>query len=96
MFSIASPTVYAQSDLPKDYFATFANAIELNQALTNAAKKIPEIYSYALKARQWVVNNRLQKNQAEKRLDWYLSLWEKRDLLTSQLMERLNKLSKYK
>ena len=27
LYSISSPTVYAQSDLPKEYFATFANPI---------------------------------------------------------------------
>ena len=92
LYSITSPTVYAQSDLPKKYFTTFTNHIELKSALTLAATDIAQICSCAFNARQWVAENRLQKYQSQKRLDWYLSLWAKRDLLTSQLIQRLNKL----
>ena len=94
LYSISSPTVYDQSDLPKEYFATFTNHIELKSALARAATDIDKMCSCALKARQWVAENRLQKHQSQKRLDWYLSLWAKRDLLASQLIQRLDKLEK--
>jgi hypothetical protein len=45
-----------------------------------------------LRARQWVARYRLQQHQASEREAWYRSLWERREKLTAQLLERLPEL----
>ena len=50
-------------------------------------------YKCALNARDWVGRNRLQKLQATRRLDWYLSLWKRREELTEALYSRIPELA---
>jgi len=45
-----------------------------------------------LRARQWVAGSRLQQHQTPEREAWYRSLWERREELTAQLLERLPEL----
>jgi hypothetical protein len=45
-----------------------------------------------LRARRWVAGSRLQEHQTPEREAWYRSLWERREELTAQLLERVPEL----
>ena len=94
MYSLASPTVYAESEMPDQYFSIFRNSQELEDLLNTCSSNISSIHENTQKAWKWVRNNRLQKHQAQERLDWYLRLWENRDVLNESLRARLDQLKR--
>ena len=55
-------------------------------------KRPLEAKRIADKALTWCENLRLQKYQTEKRLEWYMSLWNRRDELTKDLLQRVPEL----
>ena len=58
--------------------------------LGNQPSKAEEI---AHSARKWCSKNRLQSKQAEERLKWYQSLWNRREELNRQLISRIPELA---
>ena len=90
---IASPTVYSQSIIhgQTGYICDQSNKlIATLESWGNHPKQAEEI---ANAAHLWFLENRLQYSQSQRRLEWYKSLWERRDELTSALISRVPQLA---
>ena len=90
--TIASPTIYA------DRITSGVNG-EIAESPSNVASILKlwaenpsKAKNCAQNARQWVKSQRLQKYQTPKRLEWYISLWERREELTKLIYERVPEL----
>lgn len=90
--TIASPTVYENSIIPGLNGAIFDNEQELEDILSRWINYPSEAQALASKARLWVKEQRLQKDQSERRLAWYRSLWGRRESLAQALYERVPEL----
>ena len=90
--SIASHTVYENQINSGSNGILIDEPRKLYDALLLWANE-PSPLKCALNARDWVGRNRLQKLQATRRLDWYLSLWKRREELTEALYSRIPELA---
>ena len=90
---IASNTVYANSINSGYNGIIIDEPRELFDVLDSWSDDPSVPYKYALKAREWVSKNRLQKYQTPRRIEWYLSLWERKKELTEAIYARVPELA---
>ena len=91
--AIASPTVYAQTIESNKTGIICKDEDTLFSILTDWASNPEQVKEIAMNAHIWCKKNRLQYTQSERRLQWYQSLWERREELTTALLERVPELS---
>ena len=65
---------------------------EIISVLKRWEKNRDEIKQIADNALTWCKHNRLQSTQSQERLDWYYSLWARREELTESLLIRIPEL----
>ncbi len=90
--ALASPTVYNDSMNDMNIAAICRDGEEMSTMLEGWINDPEEAKKIADKALTWCENLRLQKYQTEKRLEWYMSLWNRRDELTKDLLQRIPEL----
>lgn len=89
---LASPVVYGASLIDGQTGRLFTTAGELEAILLGWLADPAAAQRIGLQARRWVAGSRLQQHQAAEREAWYRSLWERREDLTAQLLERVPEL----
>lgn len=89
---LASPVVYGDSLLDGETGRLFSAEAQLEAILQGWLADPAGAQAMGLRARRWVAGSRLQQHQTPKREAWYRSLWERREELTAQLLERLPEL----
>ena len=90
--SLASPTVYNSTIKNKDTGIIIEDPNEIMSVLKRWEKNRDEIKQIADNALTWCKHNRLQSTQSQERLDWYYSLWARREELTESLLIRIPEL----
>jgi glycosyltransferase involved in cell wall biosynthesis len=86
---VASPTVYGDSLDEGVTGRLFRSAGELRQVLEEWRQTPEQVRALGARARDWVARERLTARQVPQREAWYRSLWERREELTRQLLERV-------
>jgi glycosyltransferase involved in cell wall biosynthesis len=86
---VASPTVYGDSLDEGVTGRLFRSAGELRQVLEEWRQTPEQVRALGARARDWVARERLTARQVPQRETWYRSLWERREELTRQLLERV-------
>jgi SAM-dependent methyltransferase len=89
---LASPVVYGGSLQDGETGRLFTTDAQLEEVLLGWLADPAAAQAMGLRARQWVARYRLQQHQASEREAWYRSLWERREKLTAQLLERVPEL----
>jgi hypothetical protein len=89
---LASPVVYAGSLRDGETGRLFTMDAQLEAILQGWLADPAAAQAMGQRARQWVAGSRLQQHQAPEREAWYRSLWERREKLTAQLLERVPEL----
>ncbi|MCF8132019.1 MAG: methyltransferase domain-containing protein [Synechococcus sp. Tobar2m-G35] len=89
---VASPTVYGDSLQESVTGRLFSNADQLRQVLEEWRQAPEQVRAYGARGRAWVARERLTAQQVPQREAWYRSLWERRDELTRQLLQRVPQL----
>ena len=90
--SLASPTVYNSTIKNKNTGIIIEDPNEIISVLRRWDKNRGEIKQVAENALNWCKHNRLQSTQSQERLDWYYSLWDRREELTESLLIRVPEL----
>ena len=89
---LASPVVYGGSLQDGEKGRLFTTDAQLEEILQGWLANPAAAQAMGLRARQSVASSRLQQHQAPARQAWYRSLWERREKLTAQLLERVPQL----
>ena len=89
---VASPTVYAASVRDGETGRLFHSADELRQVLEDWRQHPDAMRALGARARAWVAQERLTSQQVSQREAWYRSLWDRRQALTQQLLQRVPEL----
>ncbi len=89
---LASPVVYGTSLQDGETGRLFTTDAQLEEILQGWLADPAAAQAMGLRARQSVASSRLQQHQAPAREAWYRSLWERREKLTAQLLERVPEL----
>ena len=89
---LASPVVYGGSLVDGETGRLFSAEAQLEEILQGWLADPDAAQAMGLRARRWVAGSRLQHHQASEREAWYRSLWERREELTAQLLERVPEL----
>ena len=90
--TLASPTVYAETIQNGITGMICYNAQDIKTILKQWQEKSSEIQKIATSSHHWCMINRLQKQQSERRLQWYWSLWQRKEELTKSLLQRVPEL----
>ena len=90
--AIASPVVYNNTIIDNVTGHICADKSQLVKLLEHYSYHPETLRPVAQQARQWCQTNRMQYQQTQERLDWYLKLWNKREQLTSELLKRVPEL----
>lgn len=91
--TIASPTVYDQTIQTNTTGMICGDGHELRSILNHFSHHPDLAKKIAANSRAWCQANRLQCAQSERRLQWYQSLWYRRDELTQSLLQRVPELT---
>ncbi len=91
--TIASPTVYGCVIKPGVNGEIASDSDSLRQVLIRWSDNPSLAMSCSQNAYKYVKSSRLQSDQTQQRLDWYRSLWERRDALNQSLFARTPELS---
>lgn len=89
---VASPTVYGDSVQEGVTGRLFSSADQLRQVLQTWRQTPGEVRDLGARGRAWVARERLTAQQVPQREAWYRSLWERRQELTHQLLQRVPQL----
>jgi len=90
--ALASPTVYASTIQHGVTGKICQDGCEVEQTLEEWIQNPKDAEAIALSAHEWCNTHRLQNQQAVDRLQWYLSLWNKREELNQSLLKRVPEL----
>lgn len=90
--SMASSTVYGETISDNNIGRIINKTGEVYDVLKTWIRNPIEAKKIADNGRLWCVNNRLQSAQSNQRLEWYSSLWERREELNLKLKARVPEL----
>jgi hypothetical protein len=91
--ALASPTVYAKVIEDGRTGLVFHSAEDLRQKLRFIIENRDAARAMADQAHDYVRHHRMLASQVASRLDWYRSLWARRDSLTRDLLARVPELA---
>ena len=90
--TLASGSVYSASITHNSTGAIFKSNNDLIEILKTWQARPSIAQQLGRNARDWVRSNRLQKNQANARINWYLKLWDMRESIRANLYDRVPEL----
>tara|TARA_B100001939_G_scaffold344852_1_gene360229 strand:+ start:1436 stop:3151 length:1716 start_codon:yes stop_codon:yes gene_type:complete len=91
--TIASSTVYGDIIEPNKTGIICSEGKNLGDILNDLSNSPGKAKQIATNARDWCQTHRLQHIQTQRRFEWYRSLWEQRDKLTQELLNRVPELA---
>jgi glycosyltransferase involved in cell wall biosynthesis len=85
---LASPVVYAGTVRHNETGLIIRSPEEFAASLRRLLAQPAEAQALGDAARRWVRSNRMLAGQVQKRLDWYRSLWARREALDAAMLKR--------
>ena len=89
---IASSTVYGETIREKKIGRVIKESTEVYELLKTWVSNPLEAKEIADNGRLWCITNRLQSAQSNQRLEWYSSLWKRKEELNLKLKTRVPEL----
>lgn len=90
---VASPTVYADSVRDGETGFIAETADDWREALTKLIKDAELRKRIGAQAQSYVLSERMLSKHIHKRIDWYRSLWDRREELNAALIDRFPELA---